>query len=530
MNPPTLMPLEDELGDVLEKAMRRAGLGEVELGARARVEPGKILDAIDYRPSLGPEELRRLAAALGLNEVGLCALGAGRYPVPAIEGLPFCVWPLHMPHGIGFVNAYLVGECGSSEAILFDTGPGIAALEAAWPPSVKKVAAVFLTHGETEHAGGLCEIVARFGVSAAFVPEGAATPCGQPVGEGETKTFGPLETCVFSTPGHARAHNCYFVRAPAPHGPGAARLRRPGLRGLGGRRVFFPRAAGKTDSAGPARRSLLDGDRPGPRPDDDGRERAPVQSVRLLTGPTGALRGCPRRRLQPSRYPGLAALDRHGPRGPRTISAGWFEDLPAVSLQVASRQSMRVTPSVQKMKRSPVRKRQVAQGQPPARAPGLCSGSGRPAATRCNRRLRPAPAAAWPRSPRNGPPLGRQDGPPASSRRHCESPTCASLRRPPRTHPTVSVEPIPSPGLMPHPKGSRPTSLALGNDGSNVDFAFLGGQGADRPGDDPVGCLLGCLSSSWQASHPVGYTEQHRRTSSKITRSSFSLRTFPISE
>jgi len=215
MDPPTLMPLEDELGDVLEKAMRRAGLGEVELGARARVEPGKILDAIDYRPSLGPEELRRLAAALGLNEVGLCALGAGRYPVPAIEGLPFCVWPLHMPHGIGFVNAYLVGECGSSEAILFDTGPGIAALEAAWPPSVKKVAAVFLTHGETEHAGGLCEIVARFGVSAAFVPEGAATPCGQPVGEGETRTFGPLETCVFCTPGHARAHNCYFVRAPA---------------------------------------------------------------------------------------------------------------------------------------------------------------------------------------------------------------------------------------------------------------------------------------------------------------------------
>jgi glyoxylase-like metal-dependent hydrolase (beta-lactamase superfamily II) len=57
--------------------------------------------------------------------------------------------------------------------------------------------------------------VARFGVSAAFVPEGAAAPCGQPVCEGETKTFGPLETCVFSTPGHARAHNCYFVRAPA---------------------------------------------------------------------------------------------------------------------------------------------------------------------------------------------------------------------------------------------------------------------------------------------------------------------------
>lgn len=176
MIPPTPTPLEDELGDVLEKAMRRAGLGEVELGARARVEPGKILDAIDYRPALDCEELRRLAAALGLNEVGLCALGAGRYPLPDIKGLPFCVWPLQMPYGIGTVNAYLVGECGSSEALLFDTGAGIDALAAAWPAAVKKVTAVFLTHVEAEHAGGLCEIVSRFGVSEAFVPQGAAAP------------------------------------------------------------------------------------------------------------------------------------------------------------------------------------------------------------------------------------------------------------------------------------------------------------------------------------------------------------------
>src|ERR1035441_7004872 len=100
MVPPTLTPLEDELGDVLEKAMRRSGLGEAELGARARIEPGKILDAIDYRPALDAEELRRLAAVLGLNEVGLCALGAGRYPRPDIQGLPFCFFSLHMPYSL----------------------------------------------------------------------------------------------------------------------------------------------------------------------------------------------------------------------------------------------------------------------------------------------------------------------------------------------------------------------------------------------------------------------------------------------
>jgi len=219
LNKTPTLPLEDELGDVLEKAMRRAELSEDALAKRAGVPVAKILDAIDYRPDLSYDELRRIAAVLGLNEVGLCALGTARYPSPEIGALPFCVWPLRMPHGIGVANAYLVGECGASRAILFDTGAGIEALEAAWPASIRALAAVFLTHVEAEHAGGLCEVVARFGAPAAFIPGGATAPCGRAMGEGETKNFGPLEVTAFSTPGHAAAHNCYLVRAPgARHG------------------------------------------------------------------------------------------------------------------------------------------------------------------------------------------------------------------------------------------------------------------------------------------------------------------------
>ncbi len=208
-------PLEDELGDVLEKAMHRAGLTDESLAARTGIKAGRILDAIDYRSDLTTDELRVLAATLGLNEVGLCALGTGNYPLPKIGPLPFCVWPLRMSHGIGVANAYLVGDCGSERAVLFDTGAGIAALEAVWPKSIRHLDAVFLTHVEPEHAGGLCDVVERFGVKAAFHPRGAETPCGRPVGEGETKNFGPLEITAYTTPGHAAAHNCYVVRAPA---------------------------------------------------------------------------------------------------------------------------------------------------------------------------------------------------------------------------------------------------------------------------------------------------------------------------
>ena len=94
-----MLPLEDELGDVLEKALRRAGFTAEELAGRAGVSFVKIQDAIDYRSDLDCDELRRIAAVLQLNEVGLCALGSGQYPQPELGALPFCVWPLRMPHG-----------------------------------------------------------------------------------------------------------------------------------------------------------------------------------------------------------------------------------------------------------------------------------------------------------------------------------------------------------------------------------------------------------------------------------------------
>jgi hydroxyacylglutathione hydrolase len=216
---PAPLPLEDELGDVLEKALRRVHLTVEAVAERAQVPLGKILDAIDYRPDLTCDELRRIAGALRLNEVGLCALGRGCYPQPEPGLLPFCVWPLRMPHGIGVANAYLVGEHGSSRAILFDTGAGIEALSAVWPESVRQLDAVFLTHVEAEHVGGLCEVVARFDAPAAFVPVGASAPCGEPLAECQTKRFGPLEVQAFATPGHAAAHSCYLVRMPnAPDG------------------------------------------------------------------------------------------------------------------------------------------------------------------------------------------------------------------------------------------------------------------------------------------------------------------------
>jgi glyoxylase-like metal-dependent hydrolase (beta-lactamase superfamily II) len=209
------VPLEDELGDVLEKAMNCAGLTPEALAEKSGVPAAAVLDAIDYRPELSPGDCRRLAAALGLNEVGLCALATGKYPLPDSEGLPFRVWPLRMAHGIGVVNAYIVAASESGRGLLFDTGPGAGALESAWPREIRGIDGIFITHIEAEHAGGLQGAAGRFGVADAFIPTGARAPMGKPMGEGETFSAGGIEVTAFRTPGHCALHNCYHVRSAA---------------------------------------------------------------------------------------------------------------------------------------------------------------------------------------------------------------------------------------------------------------------------------------------------------------------------
>ena len=48
MTVPSLIPLEDELGDVLDKAMGHVGLTEEEAAIRAEVEVTRLRDALDW--------------------------------------------------------------------------------------------------------------------------------------------------------------------------------------------------------------------------------------------------------------------------------------------------------------------------------------------------------------------------------------------------------------------------------------------------------------------------------------------------
>ena len=215
-------PMEDELGDVLDKALCHADLTPEDLAARTGVAAERIRDAIDYRYDFTSVELDLLSAALEINARGIHSLAAGRYPLPVIAGLPFCLHPLRSPHGLGTANAYLVSDCRSGEALLFDTGPDPARLRRMWPAKVTRLAAIFLTHSESEHTGALTEVRRLFGATPVFAPTGSHIAGASGLADGAQMECGGYSIETLATPGHAEAHNAYLVRAPGA--PNAAPL------------------------------------------------------------------------------------------------------------------------------------------------------------------------------------------------------------------------------------------------------------------------------------------------------------------
>lgn len=219
MKPTDEPALEDELGDVLEKAARHAAFNYEHVAAAADVPVARIQDAIDYRSELNQAELGRLAQALNLNEVGLNALACGCYPRARLCSLPFELWPIRMPFGVGVANAYLVTTGGDS-AVLFDAGASHAELHRAWPERIQRLDAVFVTHYEAEHVGGLDVVLRESEVGKFYGPPSGRWPQCIGLGEGNVVEVAGLKITALQTPGHAAEHNCYHVTLANGVAPG----------------------------------------------------------------------------------------------------------------------------------------------------------------------------------------------------------------------------------------------------------------------------------------------------------------------
>src|SRR4051812_10096850 len=145
---PTLnLPLEDNFGDIIGKAMRGLKISREELANRTGV-PEEALAAM-LEGNFDQVAARAVAPALELSPTALMEAGRKSYrPAPIeLEGLA----QFNTPYEDMTVNSYLVWDPATKEAVAFDTGADAGGMLELIKEKGLKLVAILLTHTHGDH-------------------------------------------------------------------------------------------------------------------------------------------------------------------------------------------------------------------------------------------------------------------------------------------------------------------------------------------------------------------------------------------
>ncbi len=215
------MPLEDELSDILKKARtgqrrsvadvaRESGLSEVELTELERGQSPRQR-----------EQLPAVARALGLREEPLGQVAAGWTPESVSSSTAHVETVLGSIGGYE-VKGYVIHDRG--DAILVDTAYNAAAMQHLLAQRNLRLRAICLTHGHSDHAEGIEDILKAGSVPVYIGPDDLDLLSWCPSQhllsvpqDGETLQVGGLTVRFVTTPGHTPGGICYRVeQAGAP--------------------------------------------------------------------------------------------------------------------------------------------------------------------------------------------------------------------------------------------------------------------------------------------------------------------------
>jgi len=213
------MPLEDDFCDIVKKARLGRDLS-VQSVAKDAGLPVEALSSLE-RGARGPtpEEAESIAKALSLRPQPLVEIGLGRWSPAKTSSL----------HGIDVVlgdiggyevKGYVLHDSG--EAVLIDTGYNAAAMLEVLRQRALKLTAICLTHGHTDHADGVEELLAHRSVpvylGSADEPLLSWRPPASTLkspADGDGLRVGRLTVRFILTPGHTPGGICYRVEGGA---------------------------------------------------------------------------------------------------------------------------------------------------------------------------------------------------------------------------------------------------------------------------------------------------------------------------
>lgn len=159
-----VIPLEDTVGDIIGKAQKGLGLTNEGLAERAELSVGQ-LRGLKTGALRDDTLLRRVAAALKLGGEALVRLAAGAW-YPQQPTLPEAFRVFTTPHGDMTVNAYLIWDVPTRQAVLFDTSADATEILAFAKAQKLEIELVLLTHAHIDHVVELPRVIAATGAKA----------------------------------------------------------------------------------------------------------------------------------------------------------------------------------------------------------------------------------------------------------------------------------------------------------------------------------------------------------------------------
>src|SRR5437667_7629598 len=170
------IPLEDNFTDVIGKAQRGLEISDSDLAKKARLDATAIRKL--RRGHYDELALFRVAPVLGLGGRALADLAQNEYRphVREIEGLAMVNTRYHDMR----VNAFLVWDPKSREAIAFDTGADCREMLGRIKTEKLKVNLILLTHAHPDHIADLVRLKKETGAPA-YISERELTFGAEPI-------------------------------------------------------------------------------------------------------------------------------------------------------------------------------------------------------------------------------------------------------------------------------------------------------------------------------------------------------------
>ncbi len=203
--------IEDCFEDVLSKAQAGLELSDEELAEKSGVSAEAIADL--KKGNFHAKNAAPVAAALGVDPTTLEELALGWKPeVEAPAGLYCFNTPFPVPgYAEMTVNAYVVADLKSRQAVAFDSGGDVTEMLTTIRDERLSIETILITHAHSDHVKDLLTLKDETGAPA-FTPEKEKVAGAEPFKPGKTFQVGKLKITTVETSGHSPGGVTYIVQ------------------------------------------------------------------------------------------------------------------------------------------------------------------------------------------------------------------------------------------------------------------------------------------------------------------------------